>query len=262
MANRFPELQEALATLQALLELADPFTKTGKQAGRGDPRQAVATVLAALRAVDWPPDACQHARGAKGMAPWLHRLAQSDAARAAVAAVEVALRGLGQARPRLELDIGAADLRPESDNRAGWHGELRGKVWRIANREIERRALDVSDQLVADPFRTHAEPHPDLFVPTWHGPSASAAEAPIFALVPDDDSPVLVAWLHDARVGLVKGRTVRALWLELVETGGWSDALVFPPDAAWLISYFHSDFITVARRTGPWPHRIGLPPLP
>lgn len=262
MAIRFPELQEALATLQAVLDLPDPFANPGKQAGHGDPRQAVATVLAALRAVDWPPDACLHARGAKGMAPWLQRLAQSDEARAAVAAVEVALRGLGQARPRLELDVGAADLRLESDDRAGRQGELRGKVWRITNRETERRALDVSDHLVADPLWSNPQPHPDLFVPTWHGPSAQAAEAPIFALVPDDDSPVLVAWLHDARVGLVKGRTVRALWLELVETGGWSDALVFPPDAAWLISYFHSEIVTVARRTGPWPHRIGLPPLP
>ncbi len=89
----------------------------------------------------------------------------------------------------------------------------------------------------------------------------SLAGEEIEKVVPDDDAAALVVWTYKGRASIIANRDVRRHWLELVMCGSMSDALVFAPDAAWLICYFHHDYLDVARCVEKWRHRVTLPTM-
>lgn len=272
-----PPIQACLTALDAILALRDSFP-----AGRkGDPTVAIGPLRDSLRGHDWPPTLNSIAYGSLSLLDALGRTADSEEARQAVEMARSAMHDLAEWQPDLDLAIGGGDLAADHS----WRGipeALRSAVRHLTGTTLDR-TFDLALDLLEAPPPAAPQPKPTLFTPRSQGPTAreasrrtdergdtfiemedetgqiAHADSAVRALVPDDSAPAIIVWTYDYQACLVPNHIVRTHWWDLVSNGYASDALIFPPDAAWLICYFHHDYIDVVERITPWRHRISLP---
>jgi hypothetical protein len=280
-------IHASLSALDAILALRDSFPAGPK----GDPIVAIGPLHDSLREHDWPPTLNSIAHGSHSLLDALGRIADSDAARRAVARARSAMHDLGNWQPDLHLAIGEDDLLAigeDEDDLADGHTWVRIPeallpTVRLLTGTTLDRTVDLALDLLEAPPPAAPQPKSALFTPRWQGWTSRVAsrstdergynviqmeddacqiqhaESAVQTLVPNDSAPAIVVWTYEHRAGLVANHIVREHWWELVTDPYSNDVIIFPPEAAWLICYFHHDHVEVGERITPWRHRISLP---
>ena len=250
----------------------------------GDPARALAALREKIDACHRPARLKHILYDAGSMTDWLGRQATDDEARQDVARLAAIIDKVTREwNPPILIEFVAEDLLPWSNPSGIDLDPHIGAAFREVTGDAEESLDDLHNLLVSPPPAVPT-PSPELFDVFWkHMMVVEKGHTKLPGLdvetvvmgyddklVEDADrtipgligssGPVFVTWSYAGVKGLTDTETVITSWEKICNSGFAEDVVIFPPDAGWIISYFHHDTLFLGkRRIQDWPHQVVLP---
>lgn len=260
----------------------------------GSPGAALAALGRELEQQPWPVTARRIvADGVRRHVRWMRRAVRAAPERRALAVWARACRAFVAAPlPALTVTWEAHEEQEVDDELASFLEPAIAELFRFVP-DPQRWLWGLTVQLLVHPPAWVPEPRPGLFAATHivleeeqplppgedvgattialtpEGPVAlmqqpsedgyvQASRAIADLLRDDPGGDVLVSWTYypDFGIGITDVATVRKHWAQIGGSGPASDVVVWPPDARWVLAFFHHGWLWVGRRKGEWPHRV------